>query len=69
LAFCTNIANCSFAIPISFFCFASLALAGALAPPVNEFIVIPASIRRTIIVITNAIKVIPFIVSFIFFGH
>ena len=63
-AFCTTTDNWSFAEPISFFCFASFALAGAESLPVSAFIVIPAKISKTIIVITNAISVIPLVLSF-----
>jgi hypothetical protein len=54
----------SLAEPISFFCSASLALAGADSLPVSAFIVIPAKISKTIIVITSAISVIPLVFCF-----
>jgi hypothetical protein len=54
----------SFAELISFFCSASLALAGADSLPVSAFIVIPANISKTIIVITSAISVIPLVFCF-----
>ena len=50
--------------PISFFCSASFALAGAESLPVSAFIVIPAKISKTIIVITRAISVIPLVLCF-----
>ena len=59
----------SFAEPMSFFCSASLAFAGAESLPVSAFIVIPANISKTIIVITRAISVIPLVLCFIYIIH
>ena len=51
---------------MSFFCSASFAFAGAESLPVSAFIVIPANISKTIIVITRAISVIPLVFCFYF---
>ena len=51
---------CSFTSTMSLFVFASFAFPSIPLSPVNVAITTPARIKSTIIVITNAINVIPF---------
>ena len=58
---CTAKFICSSTVFCAFFSFAFCALVSIPLSPVNVAIVTPASIRRTMIVITSAISVIPFL--------